>query len=340
MRNHELAGDTVVMALYKFVPWPDFEQWRDKIKQVMEAQQVFGSLLIASEGINGTVAGSREGVDALKASLNSIPALQDFGYKESFCEEQPFNRRKVKLKKEIVTLGVEGVDPLEVVGSYVKPNEWNALISDPEVVLVDTRNDYEVEVGTFKGALNPDTESFREFPEYVAKNLDPAKHKKVAMYCTGGIRCEKSTAYLKSQGFESVYHLEGGILKYLEEVDEAESMWEGECFVFDNRVTVDHQLQPGQYELCHGCRHPVSEDDRASPLFQEGVCCHKCHDTLSDDQRQRFTERQRQIELAKQQGQVHIGEAVKLAQQGNRERKLQQKAAQKEASLASQKKKS
>ncbi|WP_299973187.1 rhodanese-related sulfurtransferase [uncultured Pseudoteredinibacter sp.] len=328
----------VVMALYKFTPFADFADWREGIQSAMADHQVKGSLLIAAEGINGTVAAERDGIEAIKSYLNSIGALAGFSYKESFCKEQPFNRSKVKLKKEIVTMGVPEIDPLKVVGSYVKPEDWNALISDPDVVLVDTRNDYEVELGTFKGALDPNTTSFREFPDYVAKTLDPSKHKKVAMFCTGGIRCEKSTAYMKEQGFDEVYHLEGGILKYLEEVDEKDSLWEGECFVFDGRVTVDHQLQPGHYELCHGCRHPIDEAARSSEKFEEGVSCPKCFDTLSEEQRQRFRMRQQQIQRAKALGQDHVGGDVHSLQEQNRTRKQALKAAQRAASLAAQRK--
>ncbi|KZX83117.1 hypothetical protein A3717_34925, partial [Alcanivorax sp. HI0013] len=211
----------------------------------------------------------------------------------------PFLRTKVKLKKEIVTMGVEGIDPNRTVGTYLSPQEWNAVISDPETLLIDTRNDYEVEVGTFKGAINPETRTFREFPEYVKETLDPARHKKVAMFCTGGIRCEKSTAYLKEQGFEEVYHLKGGILKYLEEMPKEESLWEGECFVFDERVTVDHDLNPGEFDQCHACRRPISEEEKASEKFQLGVSCPKCFDESSPEQKARFAERQKQIELAR-----------------------------------------
>ncbi|CAG19652.1 conserved hypothetical protein [Photobacterium profundum SS9] len=249
----------VVCALYKFVALEDFEAIRQPLTDVMEKNKIRGTLLLASEGINGTVASTREGIDALLAWFKQDQRLTDVVYKESFDENQPFNRTKVKLKKEIVTMGVEGIDPRHVVGTYVKPKDWNALIADPDVFVVDTRNDYEIEIGTFKHAVNPETESFREFPEYVEKNLDPEKHKKVAMFCTGGIRCEKSTAYLKEQGFDEVYHLEGGILKYLEEVPEKESLWEGECYVFDGRVAVDHQLEKGQYSVCNACRLPITD---------------------------------------------------------------------------------
>jgi UPF0176 protein len=291
----------------------------------MEDNGVKGTLLLANEGINGTVAGSREGIDALLTWLKSDERLADISYKESFDAEMPFYRTKVKLKKEIVTMGVEGIDPLQVVGTYVKPKDWNALISDPDVVLVDTRNDYEIEIGTFEGAVNPNTETFREFPEYVEKNLDPKKHKKVAMFCTGGIRCEKSTAYMKEQGFDEVYHLEGGILKYLEEVPKEDTMWQGECFVFDNRVAVNHDLEKGNYDQCHACRMPITEEEMKSDKYEKGISCHHCFDKVTDEQRERFAERQRQIELAKQRGEEHIGADVSDAIEKNRQAKLEKK---------------
>jgi UPF0176 protein len=228
-------------------------------------------------------------------------------YKESFAAEHPFLRTKVKLKKEIVTMGVEDLDPNANRGTYLEAEEWNRVIADPETLVIDTRNDYEYEVGTFQGAVNPNTKAFREFPEYVKQHLDPAKHKKVAMFCTGGIRCEKSTAYLREQGFEEVYHLKGGILKYLEETPPEASLWRGECFVFDERVTVDQQLKPGGYDQCHACRRPISEDDKASPLYQKGVSCPRCYHESSAEQKARFAERQKQIELARQRGTRHLG---------------------------------
>ncbi|WP_370978343.1 rhodanese-related sulfurtransferase [Agaribacterium sp. ZY112] len=297
----------VVAALYKFVALPNYQELRQPLLVFCEQQEIKGSLLLANEGINGTVSGTRTSIDALLAYLKADERLSDIEHKESFEEEQPFYRMKVKLKKEIVTMGVEGIDPLQVVGTYVEAKDWNKLIADPEVVLVDTRNDYEYELGTFEGALNPDTKSFREFPEYVANTLDPQKHKKVAMFCTGGIRCEKSTAYMKEQGFEEVYHLKGGILKYLEEVPEEQTSWKGECFVFDNRVSVNHQLEKGEWDLCHGCRFPIREEDKLSEHYEAGVCCPRCHDVLSDEQKGRFRERQKQMKLAEERGQVHIG---------------------------------
>lgn len=297
----------VVAALYRFTDLPDYEALRQPYLDFCLAHNIKGTLLLAAEGINGTVAGSRKDIDHLLAYLRSDPRLAALDHKESYYEDMPFYRTKVKLKKEIVTMGVEGIDPNQVVGTYVKPSDWNQLISDPDVTIVDTRNYYEVAIGSFKGALDPETTSFREFPDYVAEKLDPKKNKKVAMFCTGGIRCEKSTAYLKEQGFEEVYHLQGGILKYLEEVPKEESLWQGECFVFDNRVAVDHDLSKGSYDQCHGCRHPITEDDKLSPQYVHGVSCPRCYDSLSEDQMIRFRERQKQIELAKQRHEEHIG---------------------------------
>ena len=312
----------VICALYKFVALDDYEAIRAPLQNVMKENDIKGTLLLAKEGINGTVSGSREGIDALLNWFRQDERLKDIVYKESFDEQQPFYRTKVKLKKEIVTMGVEGLDPRKVVGTYVKPEDWNALISDPEVVVIDTRNDYEVQIGTFKHAVNPNTDSFREFPEYAEKNLNPDKHKKVAMFCTGGIRCEKSTAYMKEQGFEEVYHLEGGILKYLEDVPEEDSLWEGECFVFDNRTTVNHQLEKGSYDSCHACRLPITEEDKQSKYFEAGVSCPHCYDKVTDKQRARFEERQRQMELAKKRGETHIGaEVSSLISQRQQEKK-------------------
>lgn len=319
----------VVTALYKFVTLDDYQEMREPLKAFCQQLGVKGTLLLANEGINGTVSATRAAMDALLAYFSVDPRLADIEYKESYSDHNPFYRMKVKLKKEIVTLGVNGIDPNKTVGQYVSPSDWNALISDPDVVLVDTRNDYEVEVGTFQGAINPDTETFREFPDYVQNNLDPKKHKKVAMFCTGGIRCEKASAYMLQAGFEEVYHLKGGVLKYLEEVPEQESLWKGECFVFDNRVTVDHSLEKGSYDLCHACRHPISAQDKASADYQEGVSCPHCIGRKSDVDRERFSQRQQQIELAKQRGQHHIGlepEEVTAARREKAVRRAEQKA--------------
>lgn len=321
----------VVCALYKFVTLDNFQQLRQPLLDVMLEHNVKGTLLLAQEGINGTVAGSRQGIDAVLAHLRQDERLTDIGYKESYDDEQPFYRTKVKLKKEIVTMGVEGIDPKRVVGTYVKPQDWNALISDPDVVLVDTRNDYEVGIGTFKGAIDPNTKTFREFPQYVKDNLNPEQHKKVAMFCTGGIRCEKSTAYLKEQGFDEVYHLEGGILKYLEEVPQDESLWQGECFVFDNRVTVNHQLEKGEFDQCHACRRPITEADKESEHYVAGVSCHHCINEYTDEQRERFRQRELQMQLARQRGEDHLGTDLNQVIEKRRQEKLALKEAQRKA---------
>jgi len=314
-------SDTVVCALYRFVSLENFEELQTPLLNIMNTNQVKGTLLLASEGINGTIAGDQAGINNVLNWLKSDPRLANLTVKLSFDTENPFYRTKVKLKKEIVTMGVEGIDPNRTVGTYVKPKDWNALISDPDVLLVDTRNDYEISIGTFENAVDPKTTNFREFPEYVKENLDPEKHKKVAMFCTGGIRCEKSTAYLKEQGFDEVYHLEGGVLKYLEEVPEEETMWQGECFVFDNRVSVNHQLEKGQYDQCHGCRLPITEEDKKSDKYMQGVSCHHCHDSLSEEQKARFLEREKQIRLSKERGQAHIGSDALTQLEENRAKK-------------------
>ncbi len=329
-------SQVVVCAMYKFVTLNNYIDLKAPLLDFMASHNVRGTLLLANEGINGTVAGSRKGIDALLNYLRSDERLAELSYKESFTQEMPFLRTRVKLKKEIVTMGVEGIDPKHVVGTYVKPKDWNALISDPDVILVDTRNDYEVQVGTFKNALNPDTESFREFPQYVKDNLDPNKNKKVAMYCTGGIRCEKSTAYLKEQGFEEVYHLEGGILKYLEEVPEEETLWEGECFVFDERVTVNHQLEKGIYDQCNACRMPITEEDQQSEHYQHGVSCPHCFDKTTVEQKSRFIEREKQMTLAELRGESHIGADSAKTIAKHRAEKLQHKENQRQASLQKQ----
>ncbi|MDF2177631.1 rhodanese-related sulfurtransferase [Aliiglaciecola sp. CAU 1673] len=326
----------VVCALYKFVTLDNFEALRQPLLNEMEAQGIKGTLLLAKEGINGTVSGTEEGIKALLDWLNTDERLNPISFKISYDKEQPFHRTKVKLKKEIVTMGVEGIDPRRVVGTYVKPSEWNALISDPEVVVVDTRNDYEIEIGTFKHAINPNTKTFREFPQYVAENLDPAKHKKVAMFCTGGIRCEKSTAYLKEQGFEEVYHLEGGILKYLEEVPKEQSLWQGDCFVFDNRVAVNHDLQRGDFDQCYACRLPITDEDKQSPLFEQGVSCPKCHGTHSDEQIARFREREKQVRLAKERNEEHVGSDAHKAMVKRRQMKQADRRAKDQAAKAGQ----
>ena len=314
-RREEDVSNIVVAALYKFAKLPDYCERQPLLHDFCVAQGLYGTLLLAEEGINGTVAGSRAGIDALIAYLRADVCFADLEHKESYADEMPFTRMKVKLKKEIVTLGVPGINPNERVGTYVAPEDWNALISDPDVVLIDTRNGYECDIGTFRGAIDPKTTTFREFPAYIDQNFNPAKHKKVAMFCTGGIRCEKASSLMVSQGFEQVYHLQGGILKYLETVPPEESMWEGECFVFDQRISVGQGLKVGDFDQCHGCRHPVSPAEKLSVHYVEGVSCPHCYNSQTDEQRARFAERQKQAELARKKGIPYIGVPQKKHQE-------------------------
>lgn len=300
-------------AFYKFVDLPDYADLKPPLLAYCEAHDVRGLILLATEGINSTLAGPEAGVRAVLAYLRQDPRLADLQHKEAWSTKAPFYRMKVRLKQEIVTLGVPGISPTQMAGTYVKPHDWNALISDPDVVVVDTRNDYEVGIGTFSGALDPAIQRFAQLPNWVAQApaLNPAtgKKPKVAMFCTGGIRCEKSTALLRAQGYEEVYHLEGGILKYLETVPEADSLWQGQCFVFDERVSVGHGLVPGEHGLCRACRQPLNDADMASPLFEAGVSCPKCHAHTRETQKNSARERQRQWERAKARGeQAPIGQ--------------------------------
>lgn len=299
--------DIVVAAVYKFVKLDDSASLRGTLQAQCDALGITGTLLLASEGINGTIAGSRAGIDQILAYLRGDPRLATLEHKKSSAEKPPFYRMKVKLKKEIVTMGVPGIDPTERVGQYVKPENWNDLISDPDVLLIDTRNDYEVEVGTFRGALDPRITTFREFPGYVKNHIDPAQKPRIAMFCTGGIRCEKASAYMLQQGFTKVYHLQGGILKYLENVPEAESLWQGECFVFDQRVAVGPGLAPGHYELCYGCSRPVTQHAKESAKYQEGISCPNCFDALTPEKRTAAMERQKQVVLSAKRGEKHLG---------------------------------
>jgi UPF0176 protein len=298
-------------ALYQFVDLPDFARLREPLQACCDAHGVKGTLLLAPEGVNGTIAGAEAGVRAVLAHLRADPRLAGLPHKESWSHKPPFLRMKVKLKKEIVTLRVPALDPNKTVGQYVKPQDWNALLADPDVVVVDTRNDYEVAIGTFAGAINPDIKTFTDLPAWLdaQPNLQTttARKPKVAMFCTGGIRCEKSTALMKMRGFDEVYHLEGGILKYLEEVPPEQSTWQGECFVFDERVSVGHGLKPGPYELCRSCRWPLGEADKASPHYVKGVSCAHCHDQRTPEEKANLAERQRQVELAEARGEVHVG---------------------------------
>jgi len=298
----------VVAALYHFARLDRYEAFKQPLAELCCRHGLKGTLLLASEGVNGTLAGPRAGIDAMLAFLRAQPELAGLEHKESFADTMPFYRLKVRLKREIVTMGVPDTDPTRIVGTYVAPEDWNDLISDPDTLVIDTRNDYEVKIGTFEGAVNPQTQTFREFPDWVRRNENALRGKKIAMFCTGGIRCEKATAFVRSLGHEEVYHLKGGILKYLETVPEPASTWNGECFVFDERVAVGHGLSPGTHALCRACRHPLSPEEMASPEYREGVQCPHCVGRFSDADRARFAERQRQVELAHRRGERHIGD--------------------------------
>ena len=297
----------LVAAFYKFVELPDYRDLRSPLLQRCNDLGLLGTILLAGEGLNGTVAGPEEGVRQLFEILRQDPRLADLEAKLSWAQEIPFYRMKVRLKKEIVSLGVSGIDPVNEVGEYVAPEKWNELIARPDVRLIDTRNDYEVHLGSFEGAEDPQTRSFRQFPAWVGDHLDPREDVHVAMFCTGGIRCEKATAYLKRQGFANVYHLEGGILNYLERIDPRDSKWSGDCFVFDNRVTVDHELREGDFQVCPACRMPLTAEDREAPEFEPHVSCPKCFDRLTPERREGLLERARQIELAAERGEKHLG---------------------------------
>lgn len=300
-----------VAALYKFTPFADYTVLQPPLLACCRAQGVKGTLLLAHEGINGTIAGSDAGIAAVLGHIRALPGCADLDVKFSRAPAMPFHRMKVRLKREIVTMGVADIDPLASVGTYVAPADWNALIADPETIVIDTRNDYEVAIGTFEGAIDPQTDSFRDFPRWFRERRDAllgqGKEPKVAMFCTGGIRCEKSTAFLKAEGVDEVYHLKGGILKYLEEVSPADSLWQGECFVFDQRVSVGHGLVPGNYALCHACRRPVSPAQQAAPEYEEGVSCPACFTERSEAQRAGYRERHRQEKLAARRGAAHVG---------------------------------
>lgn len=289
----------IVAALYHFAPVADPDGVRAPLLEVCLRHGVTGTLLLAREGVNGTIAGNRAGIDAVLAHLRSLPGFDGLDHKESHASQPPFRRMKVRLKREIVTMGQPDVDPTAAVGRYVEPRDWNAIISDPDVVVIDTRNAYEVEIGTFEGAVDPATSAFGEFPDWWRQNGARFEGKRVAMFCTGGIRCEKSTSFLIGEGVRDVVHLKGGILKYLEEVPEEDSLWRGDCFVFDGRVSVGHGLREGPHILCHACRMPLVPEDTKRPEYEDGVSCHRCHGRTDEARKARFRERQRQIELAR-----------------------------------------
>lgn len=297
----------VVAALYHFVRLPDFRALRAPLFECCERHGIKGTILLAEEGINGTISGSREGIDAVLAHLRADARFARIEHKESLAPEQPFHRLKVKLRKEIVTMGVPSADPENLVGTYLDARQWNAMILDPEVLVIDTRNQYEVDIGSFTNAISPHTETFGEFPKFAETELAGKQKRKIAMFCTGGIRCEKATSHLKSQQYEEVYHLKGGILRYLETVPPDENLWQGECFVFDQRITVDKNLQPGSYVECLACRRILSPQEQAQPGYSKGVSCPHCINETSPEQRQRFAERARQFDLAGKRGEKHIG---------------------------------
>ena len=297
----------IVAALYHFTRFDDIAAIQGPLLDLCKSRGISGTLLLAPEGINGTIAGDRAGIDAVLAHIRALSGCADLEHKESTATVAPFHRMKVRLKREIVTMGQPDVDPAKTVGHYVAPADWNALITSPDVAVIDTRNDYEVAIGTFDGAIDPQTKTFGEFPAWWEENKDRFHNKKIAMFCTGGIRCEKSTNFLIGQGVEDVYHLKGGILKYLEEVPQEDSTWDGECFVFDARVSVGHGLQEGPHELCYACRRPILPADKSRPEFEDGVACHQCSAQTSDADKARFRERQKQIALARKRGSHHIG---------------------------------
>lgn len=289
----------VIAAFYKFVTLDHYADLRQPLLNICQQHQIKGTIILAAEGINATIAGSRSSIDTILTYLKANPCFADLEHKESIAEKLPFDRLKVRLKQEIVTFGIPTINPTATVGTYVKPQDWNQLISNPDVLVIDTRNEYEVEIGTFRGSIDPHTDSFTQFPEYVANHLNPEKHKQIALFCTGGIRCEKATSYLLNQGFENVYHLQGGILKYLEEVPAIESHWEGECFVFDERVAITHGLEQGTHQLCWGCGNPISPVELTSIYYEPGICCLRCYKTITPEQRASRTERWRQLEQSK-----------------------------------------
>ena len=305
----------LTVAFYHFAEIQNYQAFQDPLLNFCNVQNIKGTILLAEEGINGTVSGQKDAVLALIQYIKYDKIFNDkfntLSYKESWASTNPFYRMKVRLKKEIVALGVKGISPIKKVGQYIKPEDWNQLLQDPEIVLIDTRNDYEFDIGTFKNAVNPKTKTFREFPKFVENKLDPKQHKKIAMFCTGGIRCEKATSLMLKKGFQEVYHLQGGILKYLETVPEKESLWQGECFVFDQRVAVKHNLVEGDYDQCYACRHPLSPAELKSNQYQAGIACPYCYNSLSEEKKAGVKERQKQIELARLRGEDHIGKVIK-----------------------------
>ena len=299
-----------VATFYRFVDLPDCADWKEQLQTRCEAADVLGTLILAPEGINATLAGPKAGIDAVLTFIRADKRFAGMPHRECVTGQLVFHRLRIILRDEIVTLGDPSINPNEAAGQYVSPEDWNELINDPEVTLIDARNNYEVELGSFQGALDPQTAEFGEWPEYVQKILDPAQHRKIAMFCTGGIRCEKASAYLLKEGFEQVSHLQGGILNYLQNTPAEDSLWEGECFVFDHRVSVTHGLECGKCEICFGCRWPIQPEDLQSPQYEPGICCPRCADTLTPERRGRLEERHRQVVLARFQNKQHIGQKI------------------------------
>ncbi len=299
--------ERTITTFYQFTDLPDFQEWKIRLEELGEKEKVLGTIILGKEGINATICGPKDGVRDFLAFIRADERFAEMPSRSTFTSRETFYRLRVAIRDEIVTLGVPGIDPTELVGQYVEPEDWNALLSDPDVLLVDTRNDYEVELGTFKGALDPNTQNFSEWPEFVKDSLKNSPKRKIAMFCTGGIRCEKASSHLLQNGFDEVYHLRGGILHYLEKVTPEESQWEGECFVFHHQVSVTHGLKDGKAVLCFGCRWPLTNEDLSSPDYEEGVSCPKCNEGLSDDKREGLRERQRQVELARKREETHIG---------------------------------
>jgi len=296
-----------VVAFYHFTNLHDYKNLKSPLLDMCELLGIKGTILLASEGINGTIAGTNIAIKQLMEYLQQDLRLKNLEYKSSICKEMPFYRMKVRIKKEIVTMGIADINPNSIVGTYVEAKNWNKVIRDPDVVLIDTRNDYEVEIGSFEGSINPETRNFREFPAWVENNREKLQNKKIAMFCTGGIRCEKASSYMKKNGFEDVFHLKGGILKYLETQPQKESLWNGDCFVFDQRVAVKHGLEESDYDQCFACRYPITDEDKVSPEYTKGISCPRCYNIMTKEQQKGFAERQKQIELSKTRGETHLG---------------------------------
>ena len=303
------SNEILVATLYKFFKVDDLVALQDQLYEICNKSNVMGTILIANEGVNGTISAKPREIEKTLISIQKDDRFSEIEIKYSSTNKQPFHKMRVRLKKEIVTIGLPEINPNKIVGTYVKPEEWNDIISDPDVILIDTRNKFEIKIGSFKNALDPRTTSFRDFPEWVKKFKQDKTNtnKKIAMYCTGGIRCEKASSLMKEEGFNEVYHLQGGILKYLEQVEKEKSLWEGECFVFDDRVCLTENLEVGSYKMCFACRMPITEDELNDDRYEEGISCLYCYDKTTKDKKERFESRQKQIELSKLRGEKHIG---------------------------------